>query len=137
MDLLADRTTFPVRQRYEQVAEHLAREILRGSLPAGGRLPSERDLAVRFGVGRASVREALASLQLHGVLETRRGAGSFVAADALERLRDARAADVLRRDAATADTSPSALLEARLTLEPAVARLAAATARRDARAEAL
>jgi DNA-binding FadR family transcriptional regulator len=70
------------------------------------------------------VREAIASLQLQGVVETRKGAGTFVAA---------------RPPAAEAphDASPSAVLEARLQLEPAVARLAAARGRRDSAAEDL
>jgi DNA-binding FadR family transcriptional regulator len=127
MDLSELRTTTDgrVRQRYEQVAALVAREILRGAFAAGERLPSERDLATRFAVGRSSVREALAVLQVHGVLETRRGAGSFVAADAVERLGDPGAAALLAGEDAAADASPSALLDARLALEPAVARLAA------------
>ena len=107
----------PVRtlQRYEHVAERLAGEIRSGAFAPGERLPSERDLARRLEVGRASVREAIAALQVQGVIETRPGSGSFVAADAAERAARARAA--LPHDA-----SPSDLLEARALLEPAVAR---------------
>jgi DNA-binding FadR family transcriptional regulator len=72
------------------------------------------------------VREALAALATQGLLETRPGSGSFVAADAAP-------ADLeLRHDA-----SPSDLLEARALLEPAVARLAAGRARPDAETESL
>jgi DNA-binding FadR family transcriptional regulator len=75
------------------------------------------------------VREALAALQNQGVLETRPGAGSFVVADAAERLRGA---DLPH------DASPSDVLETRALLEPAVARLAATRAPgRDAEIEAL
>jgi GntR family transcriptional repressor for pyruvate dehydrogenase complex len=49
-----------------------------GSLKAGGRLPSEAKLAQLTGVGRTSVREALAALRLMGVIETRVGDGSYV-----------------------------------------------------------
>jgi DNA-binding FadR family transcriptional regulator len=117
-------STFRPLQRYEQVAERLAADIRSGSLAPGERLPSERDLARTFEVSRASVREAIASLQVQGVVETRKGAGTFVAA---------------RPPAAEAphDASPSAVLEARLQLEPAVARLAAARAQRDSAAENL
>jgi GntR family transcriptional repressor for pyruvate dehydrogenase complex len=53
--------------------------ILRGILRPGERLPSERDLAERLGVSRPSLREALAELQGKGLLQTRPGAGVFVA----------------------------------------------------------
>ena len=74
-----------------------------GGCAPGERLPSERDLARRLEVGRASVREAIAALQVHGVIETRPGSGSFVAADALERVRLARAGAGRRAH----DASPS------------------------------
>src|SRR3954454_15521681 len=110
--LSADRTFRPL-QRYEQIAERLAADIRSGLLAPGERLPSERELARQLEVSRASVREALAALQLQGVVETRAGAGTFVAADA-------QPSQELPHDA-----SPSAVLEARAQLEPAVARLAA------------
>jgi DNA-binding FadR family transcriptional regulator len=123
----AERTTSPLhlRQRYEHVADRIAADIRAGRFAPGDRLPSERDLARRLEVGRASVREAIAALQVAGVLETRRGAGSFVAAGAHRRARESH------------DSSPSALLEARALLEPAVARLAAERGRPDVEAERL
>lgn len=53
--------------------------ILRGILRPGERLPSERDLAERLGVSRPSLREAVFDLQRRGLLESRAGAGVFVA----------------------------------------------------------
>ncbi|GAA3320588.1 hypothetical protein GCM10020331_032190 [Ectobacillus funiculus] len=47
-------------------------------LKAGDRLPSERELSARLNVGRSSVREALRALELVGLIETRRGEGTFV-----------------------------------------------------------
>ena len=47
-------------------------------LPVGGKLPSERELAERLQVGRSTVREALRSLELLGIIETRRGEGTFL-----------------------------------------------------------
>ncbi|HET8757144.1 MAG TPA: FadR/GntR family transcriptional regulator [Solirubrobacteraceae bacterium] len=113
------------RQRYEDVADRLAADIRAGHLAPGERLPSERDLARRLQVGRASVREAIAALQVAGMIETRPGAGSFVATGAAERSRDAH------------DSSPSDLLEARALLEPTVARLAAQRGGADAEIERL
>ena len=124
--MLSDRqTAFRPRQRYEQVADRIAADITAGRLAPGERLPSERDLARRLEVGRASVREAIASLQVAGMVETRPGSGSFVATGAAGRTRDEH------------DASPSDLLEARELLEPAVARLAAQRGRPDEQAEAL
>jgi DNA-binding FadR family transcriptional regulator len=117
-------------QRYERIAERLASDIRAGRLTPGERLPGERELARRLEVGRASVREAIAALQLRGVLETRPGSGSFVAPDALERL--APGTELTAHDA-----GPSDLLEARLLLEPGVAALAARRGRRGAEAERL
>jgi DNA-binding FadR family transcriptional regulator len=95
-----------------------------------------------MGVGRASVREALGWLQVRGLIETRRGAGSYVVADVAERLgrtsggapADGAGPGATAGAAAPApasDASPSALLQARLILEPAVARLAAERAPQD------
>jgi DNA-binding FadR family transcriptional regulator len=123
--MLSDQQTgFRPRQRYEQVADRIAADIRAGRLARGERLPSERDLARRLEVGRASVREAIAALQVAGLVETRRGSGSFVAV----------APDEVRE---VHDSSPSDLLEARALLEPQVARLAAQRGRPDEEIEAL
>ena len=124
MSLSLDRTDFRPLQRYEQIAERLAADIRSGLLAPGERLPSERDLARSLEVSRASVREALAALQLQNVVETRPGAGTFVVA--------APPASGISHDA-----SPSAVLEARAQLEPAVARLAAQRAQADPAVENL
>jgi DNA-binding FadR family transcriptional regulator len=131
MAVQSDQRTAPIRvpQRYEQVADRLAADIAAGRRAPGERLPSERDLARALGVGRASVREALAALSNQGLLETRPGSGSFVAADAGARLR---ADPELSHDA-----SPTDVLESRALLEPAVARLAAARAGADPEIDAL
>jgi DNA-binding FadR family transcriptional regulator len=118
-------STFRPLQRYEQIAERLASDIRSGLLAPGERLPSERELARALEVSRASVREALAALQLRGVVETRAGAGTFVTAEPP------------LSDAPQHDASPSAVLEARAQLEPAIARLAAARAQPDPAVENL
>jgi DNA-binding FadR family transcriptional regulator len=114
--------TTPIRQRYEQIADHVLAEIAAGRLLSGERLPGERELAQRLNVGRASVREALGFLQVEDFVVTRPGSGSYVADDAQERL--------AQRDGApaVADAGPAAVLEARLITEPSVARLAAQAA---------
>ena len=72
-----DRRIRPKRL-YEQVAERLEEEILRGDYPAGGHLPSERDLMRAFGVGRPAVREALFHLAKMGLIEVRSGERALV-----------------------------------------------------------
>lgn len=58
------------RPAYEQVAEQLREAILSGVLKPGTELPSERELADRFGVARTTVREALRALQAQGLAVT-------------------------------------------------------------------
>lgn len=57
------------RKLFEQVATYLEQDILNGVLKPGDRLPPERELQDRFGVGRPSIREALISLQRTGLVE--------------------------------------------------------------------
>jgi DNA-binding FadR family transcriptional regulator len=55
------------RPVYEQVADRLREAILSGELPAGSALPTEKELAERYGVGRTTIREALRALQTKGL----------------------------------------------------------------------
>lgn len=70
--------------RTAQVAQRLTDAILLGVLAPGERLPTETDLAKKFGVAVVTAREALADMRKEGLLETRRGreGGSFVRAEA-------------------------------------------------------
>lgn len=62
----------------KRIADTLARRIVDGVYPKDTRLPTERELAVEFNTYRNAVREALKRLEAVGVLESRRGAGTFV-----------------------------------------------------------
>jgi GntR family transcriptional repressor for pyruvate dehydrogenase complex len=62
----------------EVVLEEIQRLISEGELRPGDRLPSETELAERFGVGRSSIREAMRVLHLLGVIEVIQGKGTFV-----------------------------------------------------------
>lgn len=66
--------------RGDEIEDRLLTAIAVGDYLPGSRLPSERDLALSLGVGRMTVREAIARLVSRGILETRRGrnGGSFV-----------------------------------------------------------
>jgi GntR family transcriptional repressor for pyruvate dehydrogenase complex len=62
------------------ICRRLMGHVLNGDWKPGDRLPAERDLCRRLGVGRTSLREALKALEVLGIIESRRGGGTFVAA---------------------------------------------------------
>jgi GntR family transcriptional repressor for pyruvate dehydrogenase complex len=64
----------------EQVVKHVCGLIEKGVLRPGDRLESERELALKIGVSRTSVRAGLRSLAAMGVVQTRQGAGTFITA---------------------------------------------------------
>src|SRR5450755_1007768 len=67
--------------RYLDVAAALRASLVAGGYGAGGALDSEADLGVRYGVSRVTVRRALEELRRDGLVNSRRGAGWFVALD--------------------------------------------------------
>jgi DNA-binding FadR family transcriptional regulator len=73
----------PVRSQtaFEETVERLGTAIKLGLLPAGSRLPAERELCARLGIARSTLRQALTALSQSGhVYATRgRGGGTFVA----------------------------------------------------------
>ncbi len=103
-----------------EVSDRLAEAIRNGLTSADGLLPSERQLALRFGVSRPVVREATKRLELQGLLEVRQGIGTRVV-DRLHAPVSAAARLLLPDEAERLRQS----LEVRLTLEPAIARRAA------------
>lgn len=99
-----------------QIASQLVAAVRAGELPVGAHLPSEAGLAAKFGVSRASVREALSSLQFSGYVETTRGSGTIVvSATAIGQ--SPLPAGGIRRASDLID-----ILEARLLVEPEVIR---------------
>lgn len=65
----------------EQLHKYLTDLIESGKLPAGAKLPTEKQLCERFRISRPVVREALARLRMEGVITSRRGSGSYVNGD--------------------------------------------------------
>lgn len=61
-----------------EVARRLVDYLLSGGVEPGTRMPSERQLAEAFGVGRSAVREAIAALSLIGLIEVRHGDGTYL-----------------------------------------------------------
>ena len=107
----------------EKVSELIARQIkdviLNGSMKPGDRLPSERELVDRFQASRISIREALKSLETSGLLTIKAGSGVFVAEINSKPLSDS-LSSILRIQR----ISIKELTEARVILEPNIARLA-------------
>jgi GntR family transcriptional regulator, transcriptional repressor for pyruvate dehydrogenase complex len=116
----------------EKIAHQLERAILKGSLKAGDRLPTEETLTRQHSTSRPIVREAMRALKGKGLIVTRRGSGSYVADNAsVAPLR----ASVERYGALRGDTRAyEDLLELRLIVEThcirALARQDAAEARK-------
>ena len=71
---------------YLQLASHIRDEIAGERLRPGDKLPSESELVERYGVGRVTVREALALLVNEGLLRKEQGRGAFVQAAQAGRL---------------------------------------------------
>lgn len=112
---------------YESVLDRIEEQILRGQLKVGDRLPPERELASMLGVSRSAVREAMRTLEAHGVVQPAVGTGpdsgtiiSAQPSQALTRL--------LRLHVGLANFPPSDLVEARTMLERWSVRLAATNA---------
>ena len=109
----------PTPRAYEAVAHELIVLILAGHFAAGDRLPSERQLASRFGVSRPTIRVALSALESRGIVTTRPGSGTFVSEPPT-----AVGGEPLV-EISSDDDSPAEFMETRLTLEVAAVRLAA------------
>jgi len=111
----------PIRRNrlYQGIVSQIQGLLERGELQPGDQLPPERQLAEQFQVSRASVREALRSLELLGIVETRAGGGTFV--------RQATAGDLARPLSALMSRGHSVadIIEVRGLIEPAIAARAA------------
>ncbi len=64
--------------RVRQVTEALAAYVSQAGLKAGDRLPAERELMDALAVGRSTIREVIRHFQALGVLETRKGSGTYL-----------------------------------------------------------
>lgn len=69
-----------------EVARALTERLTAGNLAPGSRLPPERALAQDLGVGRSAVREALAALEILGIVEVRPGSGTYLRSSTSELL---------------------------------------------------
>lgn len=120
------------KSRAEQTAERLYnRIVVERTLAPGQKLPNEMELAESLGVSRATLREAIRTLSAQGVLEVRRGKGTFVSEAAASV--DDHGFDTLRR----MQGQLRDLFELRYIFEPRAAALACQRASAEERAEIL
>lgn len=78
MDARAAIMPLPPMDRARQVTEALAAYIGQANLKAGDRLPAERELMTALAVGRSTIREVIRHFQALGVMETRKGSGTYL-----------------------------------------------------------
>jgi GntR family transcriptional repressor for pyruvate dehydrogenase complex len=105
---------------YEQIVQQVEESILSGQLKPGDQLPAERELAVRFGVSRTAVREAVKCLREKGLVEAYTGRGTFVTNGTSQAIRQS--LDLMVR--VNQAEGSGHLAELRLLLEPGIAALA-------------
>jgi GntR family transcriptional repressor for pyruvate dehydrogenase complex len=120
-EIAAALGALPAGTPVSEVARRLMDLFTGGSLAPGTRLPPERQLAATLGVGRSAVREALAALEILGIVDVRPGSGTYLRGTASELL-----PQTLRWGLLIGERNTAELLELRSGLEIYVARLAAA-----------
>jgi DNA-binding FadR family transcriptional regulator len=115
---------------YEQIVQQIEESILKGSLKAGDQLPAERELAIRFGVSRTAVREAVKALREKGLVEAYSGRGTFITDGTSQAVRQS--FDLMVKIGQPEGSTD--LAEVRSILEPEIAALAAERAEESDRA---
>ncbi len=95
------------------------------SLSAGDRLPSEREFTKMFRTNRVALRNSFNGLEMAGIIYRKHGSGTFVAHHSINHMLD------VSRAAGALGLSPQLIVEARLTIEPAVVALSARKANDD------
>lgn len=114
-------TLLEPRRIYRQITEQIIAMIASGELAPNARLPSERDLALRLGVSRPPVREALIALEVEGLVDVRMGSGVYVRQEAASRASTWKARKA-------GEIGPFELLAARRMVESTIAAEAARNA---------
>jgi GntR family transcriptional regulator, transcriptional repressor for pyruvate dehydrogenase complex len=120
-EIAAALGSLPTGSAVSVVATRLLDLFTSGAIAPGTRLPPERQLASSLEVGRSAVREALAALEILGIVDVRPGSGTYLRGTVSELLPQSLSWGVLLGERNTAE-----LLELRSGLEIHVARLAAA-----------
>jgi GntR family transcriptional regulator, transcriptional repressor for pyruvate dehydrogenase complex len=125
-DLVFTRPSARGESTVAEIARQLLSQLLSGQVRPGTRLPSERAMAEALGVGRSTIREALKSLDVLGILEVRTGDGTYLRQGTSDLLPQAIEWGLMLGQPRTLD-----LVEARRHIEIITARLAAERADED------
>lgn len=120
MDQNKFQGTFHNTSLPERISDRILDLIRSGELKPGEKLPPERNLAEIMQVSRASLRESIRSLATMNVLEMRQGSGTYVTSLEPELL-----VEKLELVFSVNDSTFLDLVQARMTIEPQLARLAA------------
>ena len=106
------------RKRTDEIAEAIKRTIMEHGLEPGDRLPQEKNLIAQYAASKGTVREALKSLEVQGLVRIRTGpgGGAFV-----ERMSEGRAMSLLGNYLFAKDVTIADIYELRKALEPLVA----------------
>jgi GntR family transcriptional regulator, transcriptional repressor for pyruvate dehydrogenase complex len=122
-EITAALGALPTGTPVSEVARRLMDLFTSGDIESGTRLPPERQLALTLGVGRSAVREALAALEILGIVDVRPGSGTYLRGTASDLL-----PQTLRWGLLIGRRSTDDLLDVRAGLEIYAARLAAGRA---------
>jgi len=102
------------------ICRKMVGQLIRGTWSEGEKIPAERELCQKLGVGRASLREALKALEIMGMIETRLGDGTYVC-----KRSDFFSRPLLWAIASSSRADARELIEARMLIEVELAGLAA------------
>jgi GntR family transcriptional regulator, transcriptional repressor for pyruvate dehydrogenase complex len=102
------------------ICRKMVGQLIRGNWAEGEKIPAERELCQKLGVGRASLREALKALEIMGLIETRLGDGTYVC-----KRSEFFSRPLLWAIASSSEADARELIEARIFIEVELAGLAA------------
>ncbi|MBV4359372.1 FadR/GntR family transcriptional regulator [Pinibacter aurantiacus] len=119
-DVLDDLKEVVVEKPVDVIIRQIKELLISGQLKPGDKLPPERKLSEKFGVGRTHVREAIQKLEFYGILKTKPQSGTYVAGIGISAL-EGLISDILKIDA----YSFMSLVETRVLLETSAVALAA------------
>ncbi|MCM3637152.1 GntR family transcriptional regulator [Sporosarcina luteola] len=111
------QNTKPSSKMFLDIVDELRLMIKAEGIKSGDKIPSERVLADRLQVGRSTVREALRSLELLGLIETRRGEGTFLADFKKHQLVEVLSTFVMQQPKAAMDVTDTRIIHEKAAIQ--------------------